>query len=143
MLGAASRLAASIPNLDLDTQVGRQAWNVVALLRERREAGQLGQIVLVHVGNNGQLTRPEFEEIMSILGPERQVVFLNLQVERSWQDANNAVLEQGVQRHPNATLVDWHSVTQDHPELFAADQTHLSGYGAELYTRLVLEAVLG
>jgi hypothetical protein len=64
-------------------------------------------------------------------------------VERAWQDANNAVLAQGVQRHPNATLADWHAVTRDRPELFAADQKHLSGYGAELYTRLVLKAVLG
>ncbi|HWC31368.1 MAG TPA: acyltransferase family protein [Dehalococcoidia bacterium] len=143
MMGAANRLATLIPNLDLDSQVGRQAWNVVALLRERQQAGQLGQIVLVHVGNNGTLTRGEFEEIMSILGSQRQVIFLNLQVPRAWQDSNNAVLAAGVAGHANAQLIDWHAVTMDHPELFATDQVHLSGAGAELYTRLVIEAVLG
>ncbi|HEY7467250.1 MAG TPA: acyltransferase family protein [Dehalococcoidia bacterium] len=143
MLGAASRLAASLPNLDLDSQVGRQAWGAAALLRERKDSGQLGQIVLVHIGNNGTLTRGEFEEIMSILGDEREVIFLNLKVPRSWQDSNNAVLEQGVEGHPNARLIDWHGLTMDHPELFASDQIHLSGSGAELYARLVIAAVLG
>jgi len=143
MLGAATRLAASIPNIDLDSQVGRQASTVIALLRERQQTGQLGQIVLVHIGNNGSLTRPQFEEIMSILGDEREVIFLNLKVPRSWQDSNNAVLEQGVPGHANARLIDWHGLTMDHPELFANDQIHLSGTGAELYARLVIEAVLG
>jgi peptidoglycan/LPS O-acetylase OafA/YrhL len=143
MLGAAARLSASLPNLDLDSQVGRQAWGAAALLRERKETGQLGQIVLVHVGNNGTLTRGEFEEIMSILGDEREVIFLNLKVPRSWQDSNNAILEQGVEGHPNARLIDWHGLTMDHPELFASDQIHLSGSGAELYARLVIAAVLG
>jgi hypothetical protein len=143
MLGAAARLAGAIPNLDLDSQVGRQAWNAVTLLRERQADGHLGQIVLVHIGNNGTLTRREFEEIMSILGNDRQVIFLNTQVPRSWQEANNAVLAEGVRSHANVTLIDWQSVTAGHPELFASDQVHLSGLGAELYTRLVLEAMLG
>jgi peptidoglycan/LPS O-acetylase OafA/YrhL len=143
MMGAAARLAGSIPNIDLDSQVGRQSAAAIALLRERQSTGQLGQIVLVHIGNNGTLTHKQFDEIMSILGSERRVIFLNLQVARSWQDGNNAVLAAGVQRYANARLIDWHSITAGHPELFAADQIHLSGAGAELYTRLVIEAVLG
>jgi len=143
MLGAAARLAGSLPNIDLDSQVGRQASAAISLLREREEEGRLGQVVLVHIGNNGSLTRSQFEDIMSILGDERQVIFLNLQVPRDWQDSNNAVLEQGVPRHPNATLIDWHGLTMDHPELFANDRIHLNGQGAELYTRLIIEAVLG
>ena len=143
MLGAAAWLAGNIPNLDLDSQVGRQASAAIALLQERLDQGQLGQIVLVHIGNNGTLTEGQFEQLMSIAGPERQVIFLNTQVPRAWQDGNNAVLSAGAQRHANMTLVDWHGVTQDHPELFAKDRIHLNGAGAELYTRLVVEAVLG
>jgi hypothetical protein len=143
MLGAAAWLAGNIPNLDLDSQVGRQASAAIALLQERLDQGQLGQIVLVHIGNNGTLTDGQFEQLMSIAGPQRQVIFLNTQVPRAWQDGNNAVLSAGAQRHANMTLVDWHGVTQDHPELFAKDRIHLNGAGAELYTRLVVEAVLG
>ena len=143
MLGAAAWLAGNIPNLDLDSQVGRQASAAIALLQERLDEGQLAQIVLVHIGNNGTLTEGQFEQIMAIAGPERQVIFLNTQVPRSWQESNNAVLSAGAQRHANMTLVDWQGVTQNHPELFATDRIHLNGAGAELYTRLVVEAVLG
>jgi hypothetical protein len=143
MLGAASWLAGSIPNIDLDSQVGRQASSAIALLQDRLAKGELGQIVLVHIGNNGNLTDAQFEQIMLIAGPDRQVIFLNTRGPRDWQDSNNAVLSAGAQRHANMTLVDWHGVTEDHPELFAKDRIHLNGAGAELYTRLVIEAVLG
>ena len=98
--------------------------------------------MLVHIGNNGTLNERQFEQIMAIAGTERQVIFLNTRVPRSWQDSNNAVLSAGVQRHGNSTLIDWYGITQDHPELFAHDRIHLNGAGAELYTRLVVEAVL-
>ena len=143
MLGAASWLAGSIPNIDLDSSVGRQASAAIALLQDRLAKGDLGQIVLVHIGNNGNLTDAQFEQIMLIAGADRQVIFLNTRVPRDWQDSNNAVLSAGAQRHANMTLVDWHGVTEDHPELFAKDRIHLNGAGAELYTRLVIEAVLG
>ena len=143
MLGAATWLAGSIPNIDLDSKVGRQASSAIALLQERLAAGQLGPIVLVHIGNNGTLTEAQFERIIAIAGPDRQVIFLNTRVPRTWQDGNNAVLSAGAQRHANTTLIDWYGVTQDHPELFAHDRIHLNGAGAELYTRLVIDAVLG
>jgi peptidoglycan/LPS O-acetylase OafA/YrhL len=143
MLGAASWLAGNIPNLDLDSQVGRQASAAVAILQDRLAKGELGSIVLVHIGNNGTLTDAQFEQIMQIAGADRHVIFVNTRVPRSWQDSNNAVLSAGVQRHANATLIDWYGVTQGHPELFAKDNIHLNGAGAELYTRLVIQAVLG
>ena len=143
MLGAATWLAGSIPNIDVDSQVGRQASSAIALLQELLAAGQLGPILLVHIGNNGSLTEAQFEGIMAIAGPDRQVIFLNTRVPRMWQDGNNVVLSAGVQRHANSMMIDWYGVTQDHPELFATDRIHLNGAGAELYTRLVIEAVLG
>jgi peptidoglycan/LPS O-acetylase OafA/YrhL len=143
MMGAASWLAGNIPNLDLDSQVGRQASAAISLLQQRLEAGQLGPIVLVHIGNNGTLSEAQFEQIMSIAGLDRQVIFLNTRVPRDWQDGNNAVLSAGAQRHANMTLIDWYGVTKDHPELFAKDNIHLNRDGADLYTRLVVQAVLG
>ena len=57
MLGAAHQLAEDIPGIDLDASVGRQVSQAIRLLRERRENGQLGDIVLLHLGNNGVFTR--------------------------------------------------------------------------------------
>ncbi len=143
MLGAAPWLARSLPNIDLDSEVGRQASTAIALLRERQERGQLGQIVLVHIGNNGTLAASQFDQIMRILGSERQVIFLNTQVPRAYQEDNNAVLSAGAARYANVTLIDWRAITEDHPELFGRDRTHLNVMGAEFYTALVIDALLG
>ncbi len=37
--------------------------------------------------------------------------------------SNNAVMTDGVQRYPNAVLVDWHAVSTGHPEFFGEDNT--------------------
>jgi peptidoglycan/LPS O-acetylase OafA/YrhL len=97
MLGAATHLERTIPNLTtMDAQVGLQVEGAIDILRERRAAGQLGDIVLVHVGNNGTFTTEQFDEMMSVLSGVREVVFVNVNVPRPWERPDNAVLAAGV-----------------------------------------------
>jgi len=142
MLGAASKLAASIAGIEVDAAVGRQVAAAVALLRQRASAGQLGEIVVLHVGNNGAFTAAQFDEIMAVAGPGRRVVFVNLSLPRSWEGPNNGVIAAGVSRHANASLVDWHAVSRGQPGIFASDSVHLTGDGAALYAQ-TLAAALG
>src|SRR5947209_8004720 len=54
MLGAVYALQQEIPNLSaIDAQGCLQAPAAIDILRERRAAGQLGDVVVVHIGNNG------------------------------------------------------------------------------------------
>jgi peptidoglycan/LPS O-acetylase OafA/YrhL len=140
MLGAAYTLAGSIPGIDLDAAVGRQASAAVSLLQERAASGTLGQVLVVHIGNNGTLTSGQIDQIMQIAGPSRRVIFLTLHVPRSWQDSNNAVLA-GVTRYANATLIDWYSVGEQHPEFLYTDGIHLTPAGANYYASLVVGAI--
>ena len=142
MLGAAYTLARSIPGIDVDSAVGRQATTIVSIVRERVQSGQAGEVLIIHVGNNGTLTHAHFDEIMAAAG-NRKVVFLNLQVPRAWQDSNNAVLIAGVARYANAALADWYSASVGHGEYFASDGIHLSPSGASVYTQVVINAILG
>src|SRR5690606_34739464 len=107
MLGAAYAMAGSIPGIDLDAEVGRQAASAIGLIQHKAAAGVLGQVVVVHIGNNGTLTNEQFDQLMAAIGPERRVVVLNLHVPRAWQDSNNAVIANGVARYASAVLVDW------------------------------------
>jgi lysophospholipase L1-like esterase len=141
MLGAASQLAATIAGIDVDCAVGRQVSAAISVLRQRQAAGQLGPVVLMHVGNNGTFTEAQFEEIMSIAGPTRQVVFVNLRLPRSWEGPNNRVIAAGVARHANAYLVDWYGATAGQGHLFAADQVHLGPAGARYFAQLVAAVV--
>jgi peptidoglycan/LPS O-acetylase OafA/YrhL len=141
MLGASDELVAAIPNLDLDAKVGLQVSEAIQILQARLYAGRLHDVIVLDIGNNGPMSSEEFDQIMQVLGSERRVIFLNLRVPRSWEGPNNAVLESGVSRYPNAQLLDWHGATANHPELFWDDGLHLRPVGANYYSMLVANMI--
>jgi lysophospholipase L1-like esterase len=137
MLGAASQLAAAVPNSEVDAAVSRQVSEGITVLEARREAGTLGDVVIVHLGTNGSFTGSEFDQIMGTLAGVRRAVFVNLKVPRDWEGADNAILADGVTRYSNALLVDWHTFAGAHPELFYDDNIHLNPDGALYYAQLI------
>ena len=137
MLGAAHQLAEDIPGIDLDASVGRQVSQAIRLLRERREHGLLGDIVLLHIGNNGAFAAKQFDQIMEAVGPDRRVVFLTVKVRRSWEEGNNKVIREGVERHEGAHLVDWRAALEERPEVLWKDGTHLRPEWASFYVELL------
>jgi len=138
MLGAVGGLQKDIKGLTVvDAQVGLQAYAATDILRSRRATGQLGEVVIVHLGNNGTFTKGEFDEIMRILSGVDWVVFVNVKVPRPWEGPNNEVIAEGVQRYPQAVLVDWHSASTNRPELFYSDGYHLRPEGQKIYADLV------
>jgi len=138
MLGAVGRLQKDIHGLTVvDAEVGLQVYAATDTLRYRRASGQLGDVVIVHLGNNGTFTRGQFDEIMRILSGVDRVVFINVTVPRAWEEPNNEVIAEGVQRYPNAVLVDWHSASADRPEIFYNDGYHLRPRGQRLYADLI------
>src|SRR5262249_36196402 len=108
MLGAAQALARDLPNIKTDAAVSRPDSAGIDIVRVRHQMGQLGDVVVVHLGNNGPFSAAEFDTLMSVLSDVPRVVIINLKVPRTWEAPNNSVLADGVQRFPNAVLVDWH-----------------------------------
>lgn len=141
MLGAAYQLAADVQGIDLDAAVGRQVSEAIALLRERKASGQLGEVVLLHIGNNGTFTDAQFDEIVEVVGAGRRIIFLNLKVPRAWEEPNNEVITRGVARHGQAILVDWRSAIAERPEVLWTDDTHLRPGGAIYYVEIVASLV--
>ncbi len=121
--------------------VGRQAVQVPALLREWRQAGTLGSIVIVQIGANGYITEEDFTDIMAELKDVRGVIFVNLRVPREWEKANNATLAAGVKKYPNAVLLDWYTTSAGHPEYLKDDGVHPYQVGREVYAKLITDQV--
>lgn len=142
MLGAAAAMQAGIPGARIDAAVSRQTGNAVDIVRSWRDSGQLAPTVVVHMGNNGTFNAAQFDQLMEAVG-DRRIIFVNVKVPRPWQAPNNRVIAEGVSRYPNATLVDWLSASADRPDLFWQDGIHLRPEGAQMYTRLVADALLG
>jgi lysophospholipase L1-like esterase len=143
MLGAVDALQQEIPNLALvDAQGSRQPPAAIDILRRRQAVGQLGDVVVVHVGNNGPFVAEQFDEMMRALAGMRKVLVVNATVPASVPDPiavpNNAVLAAEVRRYPkNAVLVDWQAESAGHPEFFGEDDVHLTSQGAQAYADLI------
>jgi lysophospholipase L1-like esterase len=125
----------------VDAAQARQADNMIQLLRDKQAAGQLSQIVVVHIGNNGPITGEQFDQMMQALADVPKVVLVNVKVPRFWEGPNNSVLAEGSSRYPNTTVVDWHAASINRPELFWDDGIHLRPEGAAVYAELVAAAI--
>jgi lysophospholipase L1-like esterase len=71
------------------------------------------------------------------LAGDRRVLLVNVKVARPWQDLVNGRLAAAARRHPNAELLDWHSLASAHPEWFADDGAHLRPAGAQAFAELI------
>jgi peptidoglycan/LPS O-acetylase OafA/YrhL len=142
MLGAVDVLQQEIPNLTIvDARGSRQAPEAIGVLRQLRASGKLGDVVIIHIGNNGFLAAEQFDEMMRSLEGTRKVLVVNVTVPdgKSWVP-NNEVLADGVRRYPNrAVLVDWYAASAGHPEYFW-DGIHLTPRGARAYGDLIVAA---
>ncbi len=137
LLEAQAFLEAEVPGISVLGEIGRQVTASVALAVELRDAGQLGDVVVVHVGNNGIVRAEVFDELMQVLSGVRRVAVVNVKVPRPWEEPNNAVIAETVSRYPNAVLLDWKALGEANPGLFESDGVHMNQDGIRLYTDLV------
>ena len=139
MLDYQDPLQTAIPGIDVDAAVSRQWSDGEFILQTLKSDGQLGADVVVALGTNGPITDSDFDDMMEILGGASRVVFVNVHVDRPWQDPNNAVLANGAARYPNVVIADWATLAAQNPQWFGPDGTHLAidGPGADALAALI------
>jgi hypothetical protein len=139
MIDYQGALQFDIPDVVVDAAVSRQWGDGEAILQTLKAEGQLGAEVIVGLGTNGPITDADFDTMMSILSGASRVVFVNVHVDRPWQDPNNSVLASGVARYPNTFVADWSTLASQNPGWFGPDGTHLGidGPGADALAALI------
>ncbi|MGB7050999.1 MAG: hypothetical protein WBG41_05470 [Acidimicrobiales bacterium] len=131
-------LEADLPGVTVDGMVSRQFEAGIAVVQTARAAGRLGNVLVVELGTNGSVTSSDVDAMMQAAAGVRRVVFVNVDVPRSWETADNAALAAGVARYPGvAVLADWYSLSNDHPAWFDPDQVHLQPAGAQAMAALI------
>jgi hypothetical protein len=131
-------LEADLPGVQVDGMVSRQFESGIAVVQAARAAGTLGNVVVVELGTNGSVTASDIDAMMQAATGVRRVIFVNVDVPRSWEAPDNAVLAAGVARYPGvAVLADWYSLSSGHPEWFTPDQVHLQPAGAQAMAALI------
>ena len=139
MLDYQDPLQAAIPGINVLAAVSRQWSDGEFILQTLKSEDQLGADVVVALGTNGPITDSDFDDMMAILGGASRVVFVNVHVDRPWQDPNNAVLANGAARYPNVVIADWATLAAQNPQWFGPDGTHLAidGPGADALAALI------
>jgi hypothetical protein len=132
-------LEADIPGVNVQAEVGEQWYTGESVLRQLKAQGQLGAEVIVGLSTNGPITATDFDNMMTILQGATRVVFVNIHVDKPWQDPNNAVLAAGATRYPNVVIADWVTLADANPDWFYPDETHMDidGPGADALASLV------
>ena len=135
-------LQADIPGIAVDGLVSRQFETGIGVVQADRAAGTLGSVLVVELGTNGTVTSGDIDAMMQAAAGVKRVVFVNVDVPRSWEQSDNATLAAGVARYPGvAVLADWFSLSSPHPEWFTADQVHLQPAGAAALAGLIAQEV--
>jgi lysophospholipase L1-like esterase len=131
-------LQADVPGVQVDGMVSRQFETGISVVQADRAAGTLGAVLVVELGTNGTVTASDFDAMMQAAAGVKRVVFVNVNVPRPWEAADNDVLAAGVARYPGvAVLADWNTLSTPHPEWFTPDQVHLEPVGAQALAGLV------
>lgn len=132
-------LESDIPGVDVEAAVSRQWGAGEDVLAQLKAEGQLGAEVIVALGTNGPISSADFDNMMDILQGASRVVFVNIHVDRPWQDPNNAMLAQGAATYSRVVIADWATLADANPEWFGADGTHLAidGPGAQALAALI------
>ena len=141
MIQGAEALAEDLGPVRVDAAVGRHIKEGIDILERRAADHKLANVVIVQLGNNGPFRAGQFDAVMEPLREVPLVVWVNVRVPRDWEAHNNRIIASGVEKYPNATLVDWYAATDGHPELFWKDGYHPRPEGAELYADLIAAAV--
>jgi peptidoglycan/LPS O-acetylase OafA/YrhL len=141
MLASAPELREIYPGMNIDAVVSRQMNALPAIVQALKDSGQLRPILVVGLGTNGPIARATLDQVRGMLGPDRQMVVINVEEPRSWEAEVNGTLAQFASDYENVELSDWYTAISPHISILARDHIHPGPTGGRIYTA-ALQAAL-
>ncbi len=136
MLGAAGELAKR--GYTVDAKESRQFSDGSAIVEQLSADGRLGDVVVVHLGTNGDINSGDLTAMMDALAEVPQVLLLTIDVDRSWTAGNNSLIINAASAYPNASVLYWADLADSCPgDCFASDGFHLNADGQKYYAALI------
>lgn len=140
LIGAAPYLGV-VGTVEVDAEVGRQAYTVLSVLRARQAAGTIPGVVIIHVGDNGVVTTSMLDEMVKAASGAK-VVFVTVRVGRDWEAGDNEAIRSMPGRWgANVRVADWAAASAGHSEYFISDGIHLKAEGAQVFASVIANAV--
>jgi peptidoglycan/LPS O-acetylase OafA/YrhL len=141
MLASAPGLLAALPGADVDAAVSRSMYAAPDILRSLADSGRLRDFVVLGLGTNGPISTRTLDEVLEIIGPDRQLVLVTASAPRSWIPGVNADLAAFARTHRGVQLADWQTAIAPHPDLLAGDEVHPGDAGGRIYADAVVTAL--
>jgi len=142
MINAEPFLKNHFPNITVDANIGRQMYDITVLIEGMKQDNSLGDFVVIALGTNGAFTSDQLSEVITTIGPDRQIILINTRVPKNWESIVNNRLEDAASKHSNISLLDWYSASSGHNEYFASDGVHLTKTGAQVYADMLITHIL-
>jgi hypothetical protein len=136
MLGAAGELTKR--GYVVDAAESRQFSDGRAIVEQLAAAGRLGDVVVVHLGTNGDIDANDLTAMMEALVDVPQVLLLTIDVERAWTESNNTLIFNAASTYPNVSVLYWADLDDSCPgDCFQSDGFHLRPDGQTYYAALI------
>lgn len=129
-----------MPHAKINGEVGRQLTTAPGLVAQARRSGDLGQVLVIALGTNGNGGAAELDQAIDAAGPHQKVVLVTIDAARPWEGPVNADIRAVAAAHPDVTLADWHH-TISGKEYLLVDGVHPNSQGSVLFARTVADAV--
>ena len=138
ILGIRAKLASHYTLALVNARVGRQIQELTdVVIQDLPHVA--GDTIVLDLGNNNRLTRGSVENLFALLKNQPHIVVVNTAVPRGWKDENNLIIASVAAEYSQVQIVDWASISANHPEFFGPDGVHLNDAGSSVYVAAIMD----
>lgn len=142
LLSSASQIKAVFPKAIIDGEIGRQLYNSYQNLASLEEQGLLEDSVIFMLGANGTFSQTQIDDIVNLLGNQRQIYFVTSNAKRTWTVDVNQQLRQSSERYGNVQVIDWAEYSEGNDEwLRENDEAHPTTIGAQEMAKFIANEI--
>ena len=138
MLGAITELYKTFPKGYFDAKVSRTDYELNELLKNLKNKGLLGDVIIINLGTNGECNSSCKSVYMKTIG-NRPVFWVNA-TNADFKSFNTNLVNFS-KKYSNVHVVDWVSRAKGHKEYLVADRVHLTGSGMKAYSKTIYDAI--
>ena len=96
--------------------------------------------VVLHLGTNAGVDEEALRATLDELGPERNIVVMDLSLQAPFTEESNATIRAVVEDYPQAVVGEWNATIGEQPEVLQSDRVHPDLEGMHVYAEVVAEA---
>lgn len=141
MLAASEALNTSYPGIYIDADVSRHYTAGMDVLRQLNDSGKLRKNVFLGFGTNGPAFPDQLEEMINLIGPDRQIFMAMPYGDREWMAQSRQDVLDAAKTHDNVYIADWCGHAQAHQNMLFEDGVHPMPEGAQEYAKAFDEAL--